>query len=114
VNTLLLYHGLKKRGVLLELDGERLFVDAPAGELTNEDRAALAEHMQGLIKLFEWEQRKLREADALGCVARWSRHPNWIELHDPTTGEWHEVRASECLPGVAAEANKHREQGGAA
>jgi len=49
-----------------------------------------------------------------GLGVRWSQYPNWIELHDPLTGDWHEVRASECLPGVVAEANKHREQGGAA
>jgi hypothetical protein len=49
------------------------------------------------------------EANLSGCVARWSHYPTWIELHDPTTGGWHEVRATECLPGVVAEANKHRE-----
>jgi hypothetical protein len=49
-----------------------------------------------------------------GLIIRWSKYPTWIELHDPLTGEWHEVRTSECLPGVVAEADRRREQGGAA
>ena len=51
-------------------------------------------------------------ARRLGDVASWSRCPSWIVLHDPLNGEWHEVKASECLPRVVAEAGKHREQGG--
>ena len=54
------------------------------------------------------------ETDERGLVIRWSEYPNWIELCDPLTGEWHEVKASECLPGVVAEADSHREEGGAA
>ena len=54
------------------------------------------------------------EADRRRLVLRWSEYPTWIELHDPLTGDWHEVKASECLPGVLAEADKHREEGGAA
>jgi TubC N-terminal docking domain len=109
-----LYHDLKSRGVLLEADGERLLVDAPAGELTDNDRATLVKYRSILVKFLKWEGRKLDQAARLGCVARWSKYPTWIELHNPLTGEWHELKASECLPGVVAEADKHREEGGAA
>ena len=37
-------------------------------------------------------RRKLEEAGRRGLVVRWSEYPNWIALHDPTSGEWHEVR----------------------
>ncbi len=59
------------------------------------------------------EERKLEGARKRGLLIRWSEHPTWIKLHDPTTGEWHEVRASECLPGVVETANKYRRKKGA-
>jgi hypothetical protein len=62
--------------------------------------------------LTEQRERKLEEANRRGLIVRWSEHPTWIKLHDPTTGEWHEVRASECLPSIVAEADKCRKKGG--
>lgn len=55
-------------------------------------------------------QRKLEEASRRGLVIRWSEHPHWIKLHDPLTGEWHEVRTSECPPGIVETANRHRKK----
>ena len=59
-------------------------------------------------------RRRLERAARIGLVIRWSEDPMWIKLHDPTTGEWHEVRAEECLPGVVGSANKYRKKGGPA
>ncbi len=59
-------------------------------------------------ELVRRRQRKLEEASRRGLVIRWSEYPEWIKLHDPLTGEWHEVRASECLPGVVEAANRKR------
>ena len=56
-------------------------------------------------------QRKLQVASRRGLIIRWSEYPEWIKLHDPLTGEWHEVRASECPPGVVEAANQHRKKG---
>ncbi len=56
-------------------------------------------------------QRKLEEASRRGLIIRWSEYPEWIKIHDPLTGEWHEVRASECPPGVVEAANRHRKKG---
>lgn len=57
-------------------------------------------------------ERKLEEANRRGVIIRWSEYPEWIKLHDPTSGEWHEVRAEECLPGVVESANKYRKKKG--
>jgi hypothetical protein len=51
VNALRLYHDLKARGAILEAQGERLKVDAPAGVLTEEHKAALNEFKPKLLKL---------------------------------------------------------------
>jgi hypothetical protein len=59
-------------------------------------------------------ERKLEEASRRGLIICWSEYPDWIMLHDPTTGEWHEVRESECLPGVVETAKKYRKKGGTA
>jgi hypothetical protein len=100
--------------VHLKADGERLLVDTPAGTITDEIKATLTEIKPNLLKLLTWEQRKLEKADQRGLLIRWSEYPEWIKLHDPTTGEWHEVKAAECLPGVLETANKYRKKGGAA
>jgi tubulysin polyketide synthase-like protein len=104
---------LRSRGVELVVDGGRLQY-RPISAVTPELLNRLHANKPTLLKLLEWEERKLDKADRLGCVARWSKYPTWIELHDPLTGDWHELKASECLPGVVAEADKHREEGGAA
>jgi hypothetical protein len=102
---------LRQRDVRLEAEGELLRVDAPDGAVTEELRDALVEHKPNLLKLLDRErdreQRVLEEADRLGLVVRWSEYPTWIWLRDPSDGEWHEVRASECLPSIVRSANAH-------
>jgi hypothetical protein len=114
VNAQALLEDLRSKDVRLEADGERLVVDAPAESVSEVVRDMLAEHKPRLLKLLAWEQRKLEEASRRGLIIRWSEYPEWIKLHDPLTGEWYEVRASECLPGVIETANKYRKRGGAA
>ena len=100
---------LRDLGVELAVEGLQLTVDAPAGVITEDLRAALVENKPRLIKLLTWERRKLEEADKRGLVIRWSQEPGYIALHDPLTGEWHEVKASECLPSIVeAASNKGR------
>ena len=107
MNALKLYHDLKKRGVLVEADGEHLKVDAPAGVVTEADRTALVELKPILLKFLSRlpEEELLRESKA-----RWSG-PGLIRILDPFTGEWHEWPAAKCLPGVAAEADRRRKGG---
>ncbi len=81
-------------------------MDAPAGVLADEHREALSGNKSEILALLTRERRKLETADERGLVIRYSKQPGWIALHDPTTGEWHEVRERDCLPSVV-EAAKH-------
>ena len=112
MNASALLEDLRRRDVTLEADGGRLHVDAPAGAITDELREALVENKGCLLELLSWERRKLEKASRGELAIRWSEYPAWIKLHDPTTGEWHEVRASESLPGVIETANRYRKKGG--
>ncbi len=58
-------------------------------------------------------RRKLEEAPRRGLIIRWSQYPEWIKIHDPLTGDWHEVRASGCSPELVESANRHRKRGAA-
>ncbi len=107
-----LLEDLRRRDVTLEADGDRLLVDAPAGTMTDDLRAALVENKEDLLELLARERHKLEKAGRRGLAIRWSEYPVWIKLHDPLTGEWHEVKASECLPGVVETANRYRKKGG--
>jgi hypothetical protein len=113
MNTLRLYHGLKKRGVALKADGVSLKVDAPAGVLTDEDRAALVEFKPILLKFLSRkaapEEPASDYADMPRSKARWAG-PGTVRLFDPIEKAWHEVPSSMCLPGVIAEADAYRKR----
>ena len=110
MNARILLKALRGTGVVLTPEEDGLHVDAPAGVLTEALRRSLVENKEALIGLLERERIKLKAANRRGLIIRWSEYPVWIELHDPLTGGWHEVRASECLPGVVETANHKRSQ----
>jgi hypothetical protein len=112
MNASALLKDLRRQDVILEADGDRLHVDAPAGAITGELRAALVHNKGRLLELLVQERRNLGEVRRRRLAIRWSEYPTWIKLHDPTAGEWHEVRASECLPGCIETANRYRRKGG--
>jgi len=58
----------------------------------------------------ERRQRRLEEAARRGLMVRWSEYPSWLTLHDPLTGEWHELPASDCFPSLVEEADRRREK----
>ena len=99
---------LRERDVRLEADGLTLNVDAPARALTEELHVALREHKRALIRLLERERRKLEEAEIRGLVIRFSREPGYLSVHDPTTGDWHELPASGCPPWMLEDAKARR------
>ena len=103
---------LRERDVRLEADGLILRVDSPVGVDTAELRAVIREHKRGLIKLLERERLRLEEADRRGLVIKPSREPGWISLHDPATGEWHEVKETESLPSIVESAKARHRFGG--
>jgi TubC N-terminal docking domain len=112
MNARILLTALRGNGVTLTPEEDGLHVDAPAGVLTEALRSSLVENKEAL-ELLERERVRLKAANRRGLVIRWSEYPVWIKLHDPLTGEWHEVRASECLPGVVESANRTRGRRGA-
>ncbi len=114
MNARLLLSDLRGAGVNLTPQGDGLHVDAPAGALTEVLRGSLAENKEALIELLERERGRREASDGRGLVIRWSEYPVWIELRDPLTGEWHEVRAAGCLSGVVESANRKRSRRGAA
>ncbi len=57
-------------------------------------------------ELADRRRRKLEEAGRRGLVVRWSEYPDWIALHDPSSGEWFEVKAEDCFPSLVDEANR--------
>lgn len=99
---------LRERGVRVEADGLTLHVDAPKQADTAELRATLCEHKRALIRHLERERRRLEEADRRGLVIKWAKEPSYLVLHDPTTGEWHELAASACPPWMLEDARAHR------
>ncbi len=52
---------------------------------------------------------KTTEAEQLGLVATWSIEFGYISLHDPTTGEWHDLRTEEAPDWAKREAFKRKE-----
>ena len=62
MNARALLDELRALDVKLTADGNRLHVDAPAGSITDQMRTALIENKPRLLKLLEWERRKLEVA----------------------------------------------------
>lgn len=103
-----LLEDLRDRGVCLEADGLTLRVDAPEEAATDELRRLLREHKRALIRHLEHERQRLEAADHRGLIVKWTKEPGYLTLHDPTTGEWHEVLAIECPPWMLEDAKAHR------
>jgi hypothetical protein len=49
------------------------------------------------------------EAEQLGLVAMWSIEFGYISVHDPTTGEWHDLRTEDAPGWAKREAFKRKE-----
>lgn len=114
MNAKTLLEDLRRQDIHLQADGLTLQVDAPAGTDAEEIRPVLQEHKRALIRHLERERRRLEEADRRGLVIKWSRESGYIALHDPTTGEWHEVSTSGCPSWILEDAKAHRRHRGRA
>ncbi len=108
MNTSALLEDLRGKGVILEACSLTLRVVAPREVATKELHEIVSRHKHALIRILERERKRLEEADRRGLIIKWSKEPGYVALHDPTTGEWHEVRASECSPSVVESAKAHR------
>jgi hypothetical protein len=56
---------------------------------------------------------KTSEAEVLGLVASWSVEFGFISVHDPTTGEWHDLHWKDAPGWARREARKRKELYGA-
>ncbi len=112
MNAGLLLEDLRGKGVSLEAEGLNLRIVAPREVATEELHEVVSRHKHTLIRLLERERKKLEEADRRGLIIKWSKEPGYIAIHDPTTGEWHDVPASECLPSIFESAKAHRRRRG--
>ncbi len=111
MSTAALVEELRGLDVRLEADGLTLRVEAPEEAVTDELRHTLREHKRALIRHLERERQRLEAADRRGLVIKWAKKPGYVALHDPTTGEWHEVESSGCPPWVLEDAKAHRRWG---
>ncbi len=84
-----------------------------SGYLALAKKASKAKVADSTEVLERRRRRKLEEASRRGLIIRWSQYPEWIKIHDPLTGDWHEVRASGCSLGLVETANRHRKKGAA-
>jgi TubC N-terminal docking domain len=109
MNALALYHDLKARGVLLQADGGKLHVDAPTGELTNDDKAALVQFKPILLRFLAGREEPRN--DGRHFKARLSSYPGYTSLYDPVSDEWHDFPTRDCLPSIVEQAKGERRTG---
>lgn len=111
MNTETLLEDLYRRGIGLKVEGDKLHVDAPIGAVTEELRRALADHKPQLVDLLKRRHGRTQDgsedADRCGLVIKWSREHGYIALREPDSGEWHEVKGSECPEWVIEAAKAH-------
>ncbi len=96
----------------LEELGVRLWVTKDGGVRYSGSRSAVTPEVISAIRYFKPEIVELLDDDPahrLGLVAKWSRDFGFISLHDPTTGEWHDVQTKEAPAWARREAGKRRE-----
>jgi hypothetical protein len=53
--------------------------------------------------------QELERASDLGLIARWSSEFGYVSIHDPTTGEWHDLTTKDAPTWAKREAFKRKE-----
>jgi hypothetical protein len=53
---------------------------------------------------------KTTEAERLGLIATWSAQFGYVSMHDPATGEWHELQTKDAPEWAVGEARRRKEQ----
>ncbi len=61
------------------------------------------------VRISTAKTAKTTEAEQLGLVATWSVEFGHVSLHDPTSGEWHDLRTKEAPDWAVREARKRKE-----
>ena len=108
MNSKTLLKELRERDIHLKADGLTLLVDAPKQADTEDLRTTLRNHKRALLRHLEHESRRLQQADRRGLIIKWSKDPGYIALHDPTTGDWHELPKTSSPPWMLEDARANR------
>jgi hypothetical protein len=53
---------------------------------------------------------KTTEAERLGLIATWSALFGYVSMHDPVTGEWHDLQTKDAPKWAVGEARRRKEQ----
>src|SRR5919112_4760843 len=53
---------------------------------------------------------KTSEPERLGLIATWSAQFGYVSMHDPATGEWHELQTKDAPEWAVGEARRRKEQ----
>ena len=59
--------------------------------------------------ILEARNRRRERASELGLVAKWSNHFGYISVHDPETGEWHDLPMKEAPDWARSEAFRRKD-----
>jgi hypothetical protein len=115
---------LSKRGIRIEATSGGKLRYAPRSKIDTLALMQLRLHKQTLLRILldlpteespadrevpRFVQRELEQASELGLVARWSQEFGYISIHDPTTGEWHDVQTKDAPSWAKWEAGKRKE-----
>ncbi len=115
---------LSERGIKVEATGDGKIRYAPRSEIDTLTLMQLRLHKQTLLRILAgvpvegspdddavppFVRKELERASELGLVARWSRQFGYISIHDPTTGEWHDLQTKDAPAWAKWEAHKRKE-----
>ncbi len=119
---------LGERGVRIEATSDGKLRYTPRSEVDSLTLMQLRLHKQTLLSLLrgipaedlrgpceaddevpQFVRKELEQASELGLVARWSSEFGYISIHDPTSGEWHDVQTKDAPPWARWEARKRKE-----
>ncbi len=78
----------------------------PTSRVTPEIVAALRERKGEVIHTLHPETARAAE---LGLVSRWARTLGFVSIHDPTSGEWHDLQVADAPDWATREARKRKE-----
>ncbi|QBS37116.1 hypothetical protein E1B22_03775 [Thermaerobacter sp. FW80] len=81
---------LRRRGVEVWADGDRLCYRAPRGALTPELREAVRAHKGELLAVLRSDRPRFWPLEA------WQEEWGWVSVRDPCTGIVHQIRWRDC------------------
>jgi hypothetical protein len=132
LNAAAVIEAIKGRGAKVWTEGGKLRYSGPKDVLGPEVLCWLRKHKQEVmtllvpaapvhaapeappatedaIEISRFARRQLEKAQRLGLVTAWSRHFGYVSIHDPATGEWHDLCTGDAPNWAKREAFKRKE-----